>query len=115
MLRFATRGLAPALLVVLLTAQRRSDLVIPAPAPLAPTTVSASEQSAFMEKSARAAWTYVNREITKAGFVGATRNYQYLTVWDMASTLAAAYSARELGFIDSTEYKQFIGRTLTSI
>jgi hypothetical protein len=90
-------------------------LNIPAPPPLAPTTISAKEQAAFMDKSARAAWTYVNKEITSAGFVGATRNYQYLTVWDMASTLASAYSARELGYIGDDAYKTFVNRTLTSM
>ena len=68
-----------------------------------------------MLRSARAAWTYVTREITPKGFVGATKNYQYLTVWDMASELAAAYSARELGFINRARYKAFVDRTLTSI
>ena len=94
---------------------QQQSLVIPAPAPLAPVTVPLSEQNAFMTKSARAAWTYVTREVTSVGFVGATKSYQFLTVWDMASTLAAAYSAHDLGFVTDAEYKDFIGRTLTSI
>ena len=53
-----------------------------------------------MLKSARAGWTYVEREVTSAGFVGATKNYQFLTVWDMGSALAAAYSARCTRFAD---------------
>ena len=95
--------------------RQQSPLVIPVPAPLAPTKVSAAAQRDLMNRSARAAWTYVTREVTSAGFVGATRNYQFLTVWDMASTLAAAYSARELGFIKPAQYKAFVGRTLTSM
>lgn len=57
----------------------------------------------------------MSREVTRAGFVGATKNYQFLTVWDMASGLAAAYSARDLGFIDQAAYEQFVDRTLSSI
>lgn len=72
-------------------------------------------ERAFMDRSARAAWAYVSREATPRGLVGATKNYPYLTVWDMASTLAAAYAARELGFINSARYKAFVGRTLTSL
>ena len=68
-----------------------------------------------MLKSARAGWSYVAREVTPIGFVGATKNYQYLTVWDMASEFAAAYSARELGFITPAAYRKFVDRTLTSM
>ena len=68
-----------------------------------------------MLKSARAGWNYVSREVTRAGFVGATKNYQFLTVWDMGSALAAAYSARELKFITPAQYKRFADRTLKSI
>ena len=96
-------------------ARTRHTLVIPAPPPSAPTTAIPEEQRAFMLKSARAGWTYVEREVTSAGFVGATKNYQFLTVWDMGSALAAAYSARRLGFITPAQYSAFIGRTLASI
>ena len=85
------------------------------PVAAAPPPVTPAEQRAFMLRSARAAWTYVTREITPKGFVGATKNYQYLTVWDMASEFAAAYSARELGFINRAQYKAFVNRTLTSV
>ena len=90
-------------------------LFIPVPPPSVPATAAPDEQRAFMLKSARAGWTYVEREVTSAGFVGATKNYQFLTVWDMASALAAAYSARQLGFITPAQYSAFIGRTLSSI
>ena len=93
----------------------RRALEIPAPRPSAPPPASAAEQRAFMMKSARGAWAYVTREVTSAGFVGATRNYQFLTVWDMGSELAAAWSARELGFITPAQYRAFVGRILASI
>ncbi len=93
----------------------RRGLQLSPPAASTPPSVTPAEQRAFMLRSARAAWTYVTREITPMGFVGATKSYQYLTVWDMASELAAAYSARELGFINRTRYKAFVDRTLASI
>ena len=94
---------------------QRQALVIPAPAPMTPTTATPREQRDFMNRSARAAWSYVTREMTSAGFVGATKNYQFLTVWDMGSALAAAYSARELGYITLVEYRRVVDRTLSSI
>lgn len=97
------------------TTLARRPLVIPAPRPSAPPPVSKAVQQAFMLRSARGAWNYVTREVTSIGFVGATRNYQFLTVWDMGSELAAAYSARELGFITRAQYRAFVGRTLASI
>ena len=93
----------------------RRTLEIPAPPASPRPPVSDEEQKAFMLRSARGAWSYVTREVTSAGFVGATRNYPFLTVWDMGSELAAAWSARELGFITPAEYKAFVGRTLSSI
>ncbi|MEP6992749.1 MAG: DUF3131 domain-containing protein [bacterium] len=87
------------------------------PAPPASDTVTATieEQRAFMDRSARAAWSYVTREVTPLGYIGATKNYQFLTVWDMASGLAAAYAARELGLATPAEYRAFVDRTLTSM
>lgn len=80
-----------------------------------PSRPTPQAERAFMDRSARAAWSYVTREVTPKGFVGATKNYQFLTVWDMASTLAAAYSARELGYISTPRYRAFVGRTLSSL
>lgn len=96
-------------------ARARTQLVISEPAPFAPPSVDKATQTAFMNGSARTAWRYVSREMTKAGFVGATRNYQFLTVWDMGSALAAAYSARELGLIDRKSYKRLVGRALSTM
>ncbi len=93
----------------------RLALQLPTPAPSLPPTATPAEQRAFMIRSARAGWSYVSREVTRIGYVGATKNYQFLTVWDMASGLAAAYSARELGFISPAQYRKFVDRTLTSI
>lgn len=96
-------------------APSRAMLVVPAPGAFAPVKATPAVQRAFMLRSARAGWNYVTREVTSAGFIGATKTYPYLTIWDMASALAAARSARELGFINRTQYRRFVNRTLTSI
>ena len=94
---------------------RRAALQLPAQAPSLAPPATPAQQRAFMIRSARAGWNYVSREITPIGYVGATKNYQFLTVWDMASELAAAWSARELGFINRAQYTKFVNRILTSI
>ena len=93
----------------------RAPLQLRAPAASLPPSATPAEQRAFMLRSARAGWNYVSREVTPIGYVGATKNYQFLTVWDMASELAAAYSARELGFIKPAGYVKFVDRILTSM
>lgn len=91
------------------------DLVVPVPAASAPTRAAAAEQRAFMRKSAQAAWQFVSRSTSTAGFVGATETYPYMTVWDIASTLASTWSARQLGFITAKQYKARTARALTTI
>jgi hypothetical protein len=90
-------------------------LDLPAPASLAPTTVSAEAQRALMLRSARTAWTFVTRHSSKRGYVGATDYYPYVTVWDMASSLAATYSARELGLITPQQYRARIEPALKTL
>jgi hypothetical protein len=93
----------------------RPPLVLTAPPASPAAAVSADEQRAFMMKSARTAWNFVSRARSGTGFVGATDAYPFMTVWDMASTLAATYSARELGFITPAQYQQAMDRAFTTI
>ncbi|MDB4898403.1 MAG: hypothetical protein JWN53_211 [Gemmatimonadetes bacterium] len=93
----------------------RPRLVLPDPALLAPTTATTKEQHDLMMKSARAAWAYLARNSAAAGFAGATDVYPYATVWDLASTLASAYSARELGIITPAQYRAIMDRALATL
>ena len=69
-----------------------------------------------MRKSARSAWNFVERSMSPgAGFVGATDAYPYMTVWDMASTLASIYSARQLDLITPQQYQRAMDRSLATI
>ena len=90
-------------------------LVLPEPRLLSPTTAGSAEQRALLLKSARTAWHFVSRNVAGSGFVGATESYPYATVWDMASTLAATFSARELGILTPTAYKVAMDRCLKTL
>ena len=89
---------------------------LPTPPPSAPVTVSPEEQRDFMRQSARSAWNFVARSMSSgAGFVGATDTYPYMTVWDMASTLASIHSARQLGLITPAQYERAMHRSFSTI
>jgi hypothetical protein len=90
-------------------------LALPEPAPLAPATATADDQRALMLKSARTAWTFVANHSSKRGYVGATDSYPYVTAWDMGSSLAAIWSARELGLITPRQYRARIDPALRTL
>ena len=83
---------------------------VPAYAPKILTEASpadeAVEDRAFME-AARSAWAYVDAGYSpKTGLVVPQTTWAYPTIWDIASGLAAHYSARGLGFISDDEYRR---------
>lgn len=90
-------------------------LVLPEPTLLAPTAATPEVQRALMLKSAKTAWRFVSRNVAASGFVSATDVYAYATVWDIASTLAATYSARELGIISAAQYRTAMDRALATL
>jgi hypothetical protein len=65
---------------------------------------------------ARSAWAFVERNYQPAtGLARAHDTYQYVTLWDIASTLAATYSAHELGLVSDPVYNQKMQRALTTL
>ena len=68
-----------------------------------------------MLQSARTAWAYVSRNAPDAGFAPAHETYKFVTVWDIASNLAATYSARELGIIAPPQYDARMHRLLGTL
>jgi hypothetical protein len=59
------------------------------------------------DQAARAAWALIDRHYyAKTGLASASSSFPYPTTWDIASTLAAYYSARGLGLLSDTEYKR---------
>jgi hypothetical protein len=99
---------------------RATDSVQAAPAAVGatfePPSVSAERQRQFMMTSARTAWNYVRRNYSSSsGLVSALDNWDYVTIWDVASALAAYHSARGLGFITEADYRQRMDKALATL
>ncbi|HET9636036.1 MAG TPA: DUF3131 domain-containing protein [Gemmatimonadaceae bacterium] len=79
------------------------------------TAAIADERQLFMNAS-RAAWAFVERNYQPStGLARAHDTYQYVTLWDVASALAATYSAHELGLIADAPYNQRMQRALATL
>ncbi|MDQ6872463.1 MAG: DUF3131 domain-containing protein [Gemmatimonadota bacterium] len=87
------------------------DVTNPSPAPETPKT----ESDVFLA-GARTAWTFVeNNTQASTGLAKAHDTFQYVTTWDIASQIAATYSAHELGIIDNAKYDARINRILATL
>ena len=93
----------------------------PTSTPAAASTASTAAASVLDERqlflnAARIAWAFVNRNYQPStGLARAHDTYQYVTLWDVASVLAATYSAHELGLINDAVYSQRMQRALSTI
>jgi hypothetical protein len=68
------------------------------------------------DQAARAAWAQVDRNYNPAtGLTDAQPTWAYPTAWDVASALAAYYSARGLGYISDSEYQKRASRLLETM
>lgn len=62
------------------------------------------------------AWTFVaNNTQASTGLAKAHDNFQFITTWDIASQIAATYSAHELGIIDDANYDARIKKILATL
>ena len=85
-------------------------------ATFAPPKVPDEQQRQFLKTSARTAWAYVRRNYSaNSGLVRALDNWEYVTIWDIASALAAYHSARGLGLISDTDYRRRMDRALATL
>lgn len=92
-----------------------APVAAPAPA-LSPSLSPMVDERQLYLNAARTAWAFVDRNYQPAtGFARAHDTYQYVTVWDIAGTLAATYSARELGLVSDAIYNQRMQRALTTL
>jgi hypothetical protein len=74
-----------------------------------------TEDDMFMD-AARTAWTFVaNNTQPSTGLAQAHYTFQYVTTWDIASQIAATYSAHELGIIDDASYDSRINQILSTL
>lgn len=86
-----------------------------AQAPASPALEVPDEKALYME-AARVAWQFVDRNYQPTtGLVKAHDTYQFVTLWDVASSLAALYSARELNFLSAAEYRQRMSKALNTL
>ncbi|HEU0016235.1 MAG TPA: DUF3131 domain-containing protein [Longimicrobium sp.] len=92
---------------------RLAPAAVPPPV-FAPDT-QPEDRELFMQ-AARTAWAYIDREYQPAtGLVNSVQGYAYATVWDMASGLAALYSANQLGLLPDDEYDRRMSRALRTL
>lgn len=108
------------------TSKTTSKPAAQSPAPARPdsllvvTSISAAgsivdERQLFLN-AARTAWAFVERNYqASTGLVRAHDTYQYVTIWDVASALAATYSAHELGLLADAAYNQRMQRALATL
>jgi hypothetical protein len=78
--------------------------------------VAASAQDERFDAAARAAWAQVERGYSaNTGLVAAQPTWSFPTTWDIASALAAFYSARGLGYINDQQYKDRVSKALATL
>jgi hypothetical protein len=91
------------------------------PAPVAPVQeakprVELPNEGAFFEEAAAAAFTQFEGLWRPAtGLASATPAYERLTPWDIASVIAANYSANRLGLLADAEYDTRMRKTLRTL
>lgn len=75
-----------------------------------------SDDQQLLDDAAAVAWRYVTRYyVPSTGLVAAVPNYDYATIWDIASSLAAIYCAGELNLIDRKEADARLLRALETL
>ena len=89
----------------------------PTPTPSTATPgLSVQDEREIYSNAARLAWSFVNRNYQPAtGLSRAHDTYQFVTLWDVASGLAAFYSAHELGIISDAVYADRMGKALKTL
>jgi len=79
-------------------------------------TAAIADERELFTNAARTAWAFVERNYQPStGLARAHDTYQYVTLWDVASALAATYSAHELGLIADAPYNQRMQRALATL
>lgn len=81
-----------------------------------PVPVDRAVQDSLFERAAKTAWAQINQNYyPETGLANAQPTWAYPTAWDIASTLAATYSARGLGLISEEEYQLRASRLLATM
>ena len=91
------------------------DTTAPGDTTTPPPDVPKTESDVFLA-GAKTAWTFVeNNTQASTGLAQAHDNFQFITTWDIASQIAATYSAHELGIIDDANYDARIKKILATL
>ena len=85
----------------------------PTPTPTPTPAPPARTEAEIYLDAARIAWHFIERKSEPAtGLAWAHNTFQYITVWDMGSLLAAVYAAHELGIISDATFHARVERLL---
>ena len=113
-----TERSAPAAAAAMVTAGGRAerDPFAPEPDSRVLTPEALAREDSLYASAARTAWRFVDRNYVQAtGLVRPFDTYAIATMWDVASGLAALFSARELGILDPADYDRRMGRALATL
>ena len=82
----------------------------------AQTAIATPEERELYTEAARNSWNFVN-SITEptTGLARAHARYSYVTLWDVAGSIAANYVAHELAFINDATYDAHISQILSTL
>src|SRR5207248_925012 len=82
----------------------------------AQTAIATPEERDVYTEAARNSWNFVN-SITEptTGLARAHARYSYVTLWDIAGSIAANYVAHELAFINDATYDAHISKILSTL
>lgn len=84
--------------------------------PSAASEPSAASDEPLFAEAAKQAWRYVEaRYRPETGLVDGAVGWEYATMWDTGSALAAYFSARELGLLSQEEYLRRVSRALQTL
>lgn len=101
-------------LIALLSAGCTDEIGTPV-GPNTPTSPAHPDHALFLQ-AARSAWSYVDRQYQpETGLVNSVADYPYATIWDIASSLGALYSARQLDLVADAEYDRRMRRALQTL
>jgi hypothetical protein len=118
-MRLESRFLAPVVIALLMfhpSLGAQTGRTTPRPPPPAPVPGVILDERELYMSAARSAWAFVERNyVSSTGLARAHDTYQFVTIWDIASLLAATYSAHELGLLDDRVYHQRTQKVLATL
>ena len=75
-----------------------------------------AEADSLMGDAARAAWAFLERNYSpQTGLVRAHDQYRFVTIWDVASTLAGYWAGAGLGLTDTADFRDRSARALRTL